>query len=159
MVRIGCRAGMWGRIRRPGRRPVAVLIAGSVAGLVLAGCGGGGDFKDKPRPAVPVQLTGAITDRSVSVEPNRVGAGPVTLIIANLSDQSHTVTLEGGPKNISEQVGPINPQDNARIQETLQPGTYTVKAGSDEATFNEIRSAKLHVGRARKSSSDRVLLP
>ena len=145
-------------MRRAGRTPVAVLIVGGLAGPV-AGCGGGDDFKDKPRPAVPVQLTGAITERAVSVQPNKVGAGPVTLIIANLSDQSHTVTLEGGPKNVSEQVGPINPQDNARIQETLEEGTYTVKAGSDEASFNEIRSATLHIGPPRKSSSDRVLLP
>jgi hypothetical protein len=125
----------------------------------MAGCGGGGDFKDKPRPPVPVQLTGAITDKSVSVEPNKVGAGPVTLIIANLTDVSHSVTLEGGPKNLSEQVGPIPPQDNARIQETLQEGTYTVKAGSDEASLSEIEPAEIHVGRPRASSSDKVLLP
>ena len=125
----------------------------------MGGCGGGESFKDKPRPAVPVQLTGAITDRAVSVQPDRVGAGPVTLIIANLSDQSHTVTLEGGPHNVSEQVGPINPQDNARIQETLEPGTYTVKAGSDEASADVIESATLHIGPRRRSSSDRVLLP
>jgi hypothetical protein len=125
----------------------------------MAGCGGGSDFKDKPRPPVPVQLTGAITDRSVSVQPNKVGAGPVTLIIANLSDQSHSVTLEGGPHNVSEQVGPINPQDTATIQENLRPGTYTVKAGSERATVREIAPATIEVGPKRKSSSDRVLLP
>src|SRR5918912_3964632 len=140
---------MWGRLTRVRRARVAVLLVGGLASPAMAGCGGGSDFKDKPRPPVTIQLTGAITDRSVSVEPNSVGAGPVTLIIANLSDQVHTVTLEGGPKNISEQVGPINPQDNARIQETLQEGTYTVTAGSDEASAQEIRSAKIHVGAPR----------
>jgi hypothetical protein len=146
-------------MRRVGRTRVAVLLVGGLAGPAIAGCGGGSDFKDKPRPPVPIQLTGAITDKSISVQPDKVGAGPVTLIIANLSDQSHTVTLEGGPKNISEQVGPINPQDNARIQETLQTGTYTISAGSGEATLDEIQPAELHVGAKRKSSSDRVLLP
>ena len=159
MVRIGCPAGMWGRMRRVGRARVAVLLVGGLASPAMAGCGGGSDFKDKPRPPVPIQLTGAITARSVSVEPNRVGAGPVTLIIANLSDQSHSVTLEGGPHNVSERVGPINPQDNARIQETLEEGTYTVTASSDEATVSEIRPAKIHVGPPRRSSSDKVLLP
>jgi hypothetical protein len=108
---------------------------------------------------VPVELSGVINNTNVSVEPGRIGAGPITLVIANLSAQSHTVTLEGGPKNTSEQVGPINPQDTGTIQETLQPGTYTVKAGSDRASAREINPATIDVGPKRKSSSGTVLLP
>jgi hypothetical protein len=144
---------MWGRSR------AALVLVGGVAALAIVGCGGGEDFKNKPRPPVPIQLTGVINNTSVSVEPNQVGAGPITLVIANLSSQSHTVTLEGGPKDTSEQVGPINPQDTGTIQETLQQGTYTVKAGSDRATVREITPATIEVGRKRKSSSDQVLLP
>ena len=144
---------------RVGRTRVAVLLVGGLAMPALAGCGGGSDFKNKPRPPVPIQLTGAINDRAVSVQPDKVGAGPVSIVIANLSNQSHTVTIEGGPHNTSEEVGPINPQDTARIQETLEQGTYTVKAGSDEAAAQEIKSAKLRVGPPRKSSSGTVLLP
>ncbi len=142
-----------------GRTRVAALIAASLIGTALAGCGGGGDFKDKPRPAVPLHLTGVINDRSVTVEPSRLGAGPIDLVIANLSKEAHTVTLEGGPKNTSEQVGPLNPQDTGHIQETLQPGTYTVKAGSEQAAVRLIKPATLQVGRHRKSSSGTVLLP
>ena len=138
---------------------VAALIAASLIGTALAGCGSDDDFKDKPRPAVPLQLTGVINDRTVTVEPSRLGAGPINLVIANLSKQAHTVTLEGGPKNTSEQVGPINPQDTGRIQETLQPGTYTVKAGSEQAAVRLIKPATLQVGPHRKSSSGTVLLP
>jgi hypothetical protein len=69
------------------------------------------------------------------------------------------VTLEGGPHNTIEQVGPINPLDAGQIQQTLDPGTYTVKAGSDQASSNEIKAATLEIGPARKSSSDTVLLP
>jgi hypothetical protein len=144
---------MWGRSR------LALVLVGSVAALPAAGCGGGSDFKDKPRPPVSVELSGVINNTSVSVEPTHLGAGPVTLVIANLSSQSHTVTLEGGPDNTSEQVGPINPQDTATIQENLRPGTYTVKAGSERATVREIAPATIEVGAKRKSSSDRVLLP
>jgi hypothetical protein len=125
----------------------------------VAGCGGGEDFKNKPRPPSPISLSGVINNTDVSVEPSQVGAGPVTLVIANLSDQSHTVTLEGGPKDTSEQVGPINPQDTGTIQETLQQGTYTVKAGSDRAAARAISPATLEVGPKRKSSADQVLLP
>jgi len=141
------------------RTHVAVPLVGGLTALALVGCGGGSDFKNKPRPPVPIQLSGAINDKEVSVEPNRIGAGPVTLVIANLSNQSHTVTIEGGPHNTTEQVGPINPQDTARIQETLEQGTYTVKAGSDRAAAQEIKPAKLHIGRPRPSSSGTVLLP
>jgi hypothetical protein len=144
---------------RVGRARVATLLVGGLAVPTAIGCGGGSDFKDKPRPPVTVQLTGSINDRAVSVEPNKVGAGPVTIVIANLSGQSHTVTIEGGPHNTTETVGPINPQDTANIQETLQEGTYTVKAGSDRAAAREISPATLHIGPSRSSSSGRVLLP
>jgi hypothetical protein len=152
---------MWGRIKltRGRRTRVALVLVGSVAALPAAGCGGGSDFKNKPRPPVPIELSGVINRTTVSVEPTRVGAGPVTLVIANLSTQSHTVTLSGGPENTSEQVGPINPQDTGTIQETLRPGTYTVKAGSERAATREITPATLEVGPKRKSSSGTVLLP
>lgn len=144
---------MWGRSR------VALVLVGSMAILPMAGCGGGDDFKNKPRPPVPIDLSGVINNTSVSVEPSHVGAGPITLVIANLSSQSHTVTLEGGPKNTREQVGPINPQDTGTIQETLRQGVYTVKVGSNRATAREITPATIDVGPKRKSSSDKVLLP
>jgi hypothetical protein len=136
-----------------------VLIVGVLAIPALDGCGGGSDFKDNPRPAVPIQLSGVITDKAVSVEPTKVGAGPVVILISNQSVRAHTVTLEGGPHNIVEQVGPINPLDAGRIQQTLDPGTYTVTAGSEPASATEIKPAKLHIGPARKSSSGTVLLP
>jgi hypothetical protein len=155
-----CPHGMWGRIRltRGRRTRVALVLVGGVAALPT-GCGGDADFKNKPRPPVPIELSGVINDTSVSVEPTRLGAGPVTLVIANLSSQSHTVTLQGGPDNTSEQVGPINPQDTGTIQETLKPGTYQVKAGSDRARARVIAPATLEIGPKRKSSSDTVLLP
>ncbi|MEA2308622.1 MAG: hypothetical protein QOG41_1631 [Thermoleophilaceae bacterium] len=144
---------------RVGRTRVAVLLVGGLAMPAIAGCGGGSDFKNKPRPPAPVELSGVITDKAVSVEPSKLGAGPVTILISNQSKQSHTVTLEGGPHNTTEQVGPINPLDAARIQETLEPGTYTVKAGSDRAAARQIKPATLAVGKERESSSGQVLLP
>ena len=150
---------MWGRrrITKVGRARFSLLVAGTVAASALVACGSGEDFKNEPRPAVPVQLTGVITDDEVSVQPSTIGAGPVVLIISNQSDQSHTVTLEG--ERTTQRVGPINPLDTGRIQETLEPGTYTVKAGSERAAVREIRPAQLLIGEKRKPSSDTVLLP
>jgi hypothetical protein len=147
---------MWG-VTKVGRTRNAAVLAGGAVVLAVAGCGGGKDFENKPRPAVPIQLTGAITPQGVSVEPSKVGAGPAVLRISNLTSESHTITIEGPSSR--EQVGPINPQDVGQIQENLKPGTYEVRAGSARAAPKSIRPAKLTVGPARPSSSNSVLLP
>lgn len=129
------------------------------AGLVVASCGED-DFENEPRPPVPKQLTGVITDERVTISPDDLGAGPVVITVSNQTEMSHTVTLEsadGG--NIREQVGPINPLDTATIQRTLDPGRYTVRAGSEQAVEREISPATLRIGRERDSASDELLLP
>ena len=128
-------------------------------GLALAGCGED-DFENEPRPPVPKQLTGVITDEKVTVSPNELGAGPVVITVSNQTEASHTVTLESSDDGtIREQVGPINPLDTATLQRTLDPGTYTVSAGSETAVPKEIQPAKLNIGQERKSGSDELLLP
>jgi hypothetical protein len=135
-------------------RDVSLLLAGAV---LVAGCGGGSHFKDKPRPPVPLQLTGVITDRGVQVSPRRVGAGPVILIVSNQTSGAHTVTLEGNGS--TDTVGPINPMGTGKLQQTLSQGTYTVKAGSAQATSAEIPSGKVIVTKDRQGSSSDLLLP
>ena len=142
-----------------GRTRVAALLSSLCAlGLVVAGCGGGKDFADKPRPPVPIQLNGVITSSRVTISPNKVGAGPVQIVVANETNQSHTLTLDGD-SIAPVRVGPVNPQDTATIQQTLKPGQYTVKAGSVEAVTKEIAPAHLVIGRQRQSSNDQVGLP
>ena len=128
-------------------------------GLALAGCGED-DFENEPRPPVPKQLSGVITEEEVTVSPNKLGAGPVVITISNQTESPHTVTLESvGGGTIREQSSPINPLDTATIQRTLEPGEYTVRAGSSEAVAREIRPATLRIGKSRKSASDELLLP
>jgi hypothetical protein len=130
-----------------------------MAGLALAGCGED-DFENEPRPPVPKELSGVITEEALTVSPNRLGAGPVVITISNQTPDSHTVTLESASGGtIREQVGPINPLDTATIQRTLVPGRYTVKAGSEEAVKREIDPARLVIGKERDSASDELLLP
>jgi hypothetical protein len=142
-----------------GRIRVAALLMGLPAmGLLGVGCGGGSDFQDKPRPAAPLQLSGVITSSKVTVSPSRIGAGPVVILVSNQTNRSHTLTLDGD--NIAPvRVGPINPLDTAEIQQTLQPGSYTVKAGSEQAVAKEIAPAHLTIGKPRPSSNDQVELP
>ena len=135
------------------------LPALCAAGLALAGCGED-DFENEPRPPVPVQLTGVITAEKVTVSPNELGAGPVVITVSNQTKASHTLTLESSDGGtIREQVGPINPLDTATLQRTLEPGEYTVSAGSEAAVPQEIAPAKLTIGQERKSGSDELLLP
>jgi hypothetical protein len=142
---------------RVGRNRTAALLAGALSLLVMSGCGDDDDFANDPRPPSPVQLSGVITNSDVSVEPRKIGAGPIILIVSNQTEQSHTVTLEG-PSG-SEEVGPINPLDTGRIQHNLEQGSYQIKAGSDKAVDEEIQPAVLSVGPKRESSSNSVLLP
>jgi hypothetical protein len=125
--------------------------------LAVAGCGGGKDFANKPRPPVTLQLTGVITKEKVTISPNRVGAGPVVIKVSNQSGGTRMLLLEGN--GIQESVGPISSLDVGTLQKTLRPGRYTVKAGSEAATRHAIRPATLVIGKERGSASDRVLLP
>jgi hypothetical protein len=134
-----------------------VIVVSAVAVIALSGCGGGKDFANKPRPPVPLQLTGVITNAKVTISPRKVGAGPVVITVSNQTGQSRTLTLDG--QGLQERVGPINPLDTAQLQKTLKPGRYTVTAGSEQATAKTIAPATLVIGKERASGSDQVLLP
>jgi hypothetical protein len=135
----------------------APLLACVPLAILVVGCGGGEDFKNNPRPPVPLQVTGVITEKRVTVSPNKFGAGPIVLNVSNLTEQSHTLTLDG--EQVRERVGPINPQDVATIQKTLKAGHYAVRAGSAAAAPREIKPATLVVGPERPSAQDKLLLP
>ena len=137
--------------------PLMAFALLAMGGSIFSACGGEDEFANKPRPAAPVQLTGVITDKGVTVSPDRVGAGPIVLLISNQTDEARTVTLDGG--GTTDTVGPVNPQDVAKLQQTVETGNYTVKAGSAKAVARELDPATLRVGKPRKSSSDQVLLP
>lgn len=134
----------------------ALILSAALAATALAACGDD-DFENEPRPPVPIELTGVITDERVTVSPNRVGAGPIVLTVSNQDERSHTVTLEG--EGIRERVGPINPEDTASIQKTLPMGRFSVKAGSAEARDERLKPATIVVGEQRESASDELLLP
>jgi hypothetical protein len=145
----------FGSVRLPAMRRTAV--AGLALALALAGCGGGKDFANKPRPPVTLELTGVITKDEVTISPRKVGAGPVVITVSNQSGGKRMLVLDGN--GIQESVGPISNLDTAKLQKTLTPGRYTVKAGSEAATATEIKPATLVIGKERASASDKVLLP
>jgi len=139
-----------------GKTPAGGLTALACCALLLSACGEE-DFKNDPRPATAVNLTGVIQPKGLTISPNGRGAGPFLITVSNQTDDAHTVTLEGD--SVEETVGPIQPQDTATIQRTLEPGTYEVRAGSERAVAREIPPFELTVGKARKSSANELLLP
>jgi hypothetical protein len=133
-----------------------VVLALGIAGV--AGCGGDEDgYANDPRPPSPVAVTAAITDRGVTVSPERLGAGPVNLTVANLTDQAHELTLEtdeigGTGGGIRQTTGPINPGDTAQLRADLASGSYEVSIAGE-------RPASLRVGARRPSAQDQLLQP
>jgi hypothetical protein len=160
-------------------RRTASVIVGGLTLVAFAGCGGGDDkFQNEPRPPVPTQLTGVITNEEVTVSPDVLPLPaekgqqeaatdldtPIILVISNQTQDAHTVTLTGKTRDgkpIEASTPPINPLDTAQIQQTLPAGTYEVKAGSEKAVDpgEQIGAATLTVNPNRQTSSDDVLLP
>jgi len=135
-----------------------MLCLAPVGAVALAGCGGGEDFKNEPRPAVTIQLSGVITDKRMEVQPSRIGAGPIVLLISNQTDASHSVTLEGEGVT-PEEVGPINPLDTATIQKDLPEGEFEIAVVDDAGEDAAIDAATLDVDGERPSGSNTLLLP
>jgi len=65
-----------------------------VFAVAVAGCGSNNDYKNQPRPPSPIVLTASISKDKVSVSPANFGAGPVSLIITNLTGAPQEVTFE-----------------------------------------------------------------
>jgi hypothetical protein len=128
-----------------------------ICGIVVIGGCGGEDFKNKPRPAAAIELTGVIQPKGVTIDPAKVGGGAVQITISNQTPDAHTLTLRGD--SVEETVGPIQPMDTGTIQKTLKRGTYEVRAGSERAVKKEIPPGRLTVGNTRPSSSGQLLLP
>lgn len=128
------------------------------AAFAVSGCGDNASYANEDRPPVPVTLTAAIQGEQVRLSPTRVGAGPVVLIIANLTDRSRRVTVESDTLGsdsggLKQQTSPINPQGTAKLQVDLKEGRYLVHLGDSD------KSSTLRVGKPRESSQNQLLLP
>ena len=136
-------------------------LAAAVGTMLLAGgCGGGDDdYANEPRPPEPIVVSASINASRVSVSPRTFGAGPVTLIVTNQTEQAQELTLEtdeigGEGPGLEQNSGPINPGDTASLKADLTRGTYRVAVEG-----NAIEPASLRVGASRPSAQDELLQP
>lgn len=134
---------------------MACVLAVSASALI-GGCGDDEDYANDPRPPSQIVVTASISSERVSVSPGEFGAGPVNLVVTNQSDSAQRLTLRssGGPKNIEQQTGPINPRETASLQADLPKGEYEVAVSGDG-----IAPASVAVGAPRKSAQDELLQP
>jgi hypothetical protein len=144
---------------------VAAVLGGRVYGGIalalvsVAGCGGGGDYANKPRPPAPINVTAAITNSKISVSPRRFGAGPIVLIISNQSSSAQKVTFEtdelgGDQPGRKFNTTPINPRATATLKVDVRQGRWKLSASEDA-----VRPAALRVGRKRDSAQNDLLQP
>jgi hypothetical protein len=143
-------------MRTASGRAVAIAIAGALA-LATAACGTTTDRRNERRPPTRIVLTGSISTDRVSISPRRFGAGPVSLIVANLTDASQQVTLETADRDrpgVRQETAPINPRDTAELRADLGSGRYTV-----HVTGGGITAATLRVGKRRPSAQNDLLQP
>jgi hypothetical protein len=139
-----------------------------VAACLIAGCGNSTKFANKPRPAIPVDLTVYINNSRVSLSPAKVGAGEVIFIVTNQADRAESLTVHpsGDSSTQLATTGPIQPQATAQVTVDLRrPGDYTIgtspsgQTQAELATATKIQPAALHIGPARPSSSNTLLQP
>jgi len=138
------------------RTTAQVVPCLAVVAATVAGCGGGSDYKNEPRPAAPIVVTASISKDAVSVSPRKFGAGPVTLIVTNQTSASQQLTLEinSGQAGFKGRTGPINPRDTGQLKADLGEGTYSVHVDG-----NAIKAARLSVGSKRPSAQNDLLQP
>jgi hypothetical protein len=137
----------------------------AVTALVVSACGSaGGQSASVLRPPNPVNLTVYVNDSKVSVSPTSVGAGPITFIVTNQASHAEALAISKGGSTLAS-TAPINPQGTTQVSVNFKPGRYTIStgnAGKNDAQLSKqssIRSASIHIGRQRASSSNSVLQP
>jgi hypothetical protein len=141
------------------RRGCTWLAVAAALPAAAAGCGGGEDYENRPRPPAPINVTAAITDNRVRVSPESFGAGPVTLIVSNQSSAAQELSFEtqelgGSEPGLKQSSGPIEPRGTATLQVDVREGSYMVRV-EDQG----IQPATVEVAGKRKSAQQDLLQP
>jgi hypothetical protein len=135
------------------RARCGLALVAALAAIAVSGCGGDDEARSEQRPPVAVNLSVQIGTERVTVSPDGVGAGPVTLLVANQSGASQILTVDG--PRLRRAVGPIPPGDTATLKITMGTGEFTI--GAEESAG--LDPATVKVGPPRKSAQNELLLP
>ena len=128
-----------------------MLVAAALLGvLVVAGCGRS-DFKNDPRPPVPAEVSAKISSQGVAVSPREFGAGLVNFTVANLTNETGSLVIQGPVEAASPDIAP---GDTGTVKVNMKTGSY-------EASVNGFTVAPFAftVGPERPSGQNQLLLP
>jgi len=128
-----------------------LLVAAALLGVVaVAGCGRS-DFKNDPRPPVPAEVSVKIAPDGVGVSPREFGAGLVNFTVANLTNETGSLVIQGPVDATSNDIAPGD-ADTIKVD---------MKTGSYEATVDGFTVAPFGftVGPERPSGKNDLLLP
>lgn len=135
-------------------------IAGLAAVVLLAaGCGGGGERTNAPRPPAQAMMTAAIHDDVIRVSPATIGAGQIVLVVSNQTRRPQRLTFEtdelgSGRPGRTASTPVIGPSATGRLTIDARSGRYSVHTRD-----RRVRAAHVVIGAPRPSSQDQLLLP
>jgi hypothetical protein len=132
------------------RPPLLAVAAALVIALTAAGCGRN-DFKNDPSPPIPAEISVKIANDGVGVSPKTFGAGLAVFTVANLTNQTGSLTIRGP---VSAGSDSIPPGSTGQFKTDLQSGRY-------EASVDGIavKPFSFTVGPERPSGQNTLLLP
>jgi hypothetical protein len=142
------------RTSRRALAPAVLTIA-----VLVAGCGGGSNYKNNLRPPPPLNITASVSNAGIAVSPGAFGAGPIVLIVTNQTGASQEVTFEsdelGATKpGVTQTTEPINPRGTGQLKVDVTEGRYRVRAANAD-----ISPAQITVGPSRQSAQNDLLQP
>lgn len=131
-----------------------------LAALVAAGCGSNARTANELRPPLPIQIDASLMPKKISISPNQIGGGPVTLIVSNLTGSDQRITFGANSPSgasdlrIDSQSATIAPTNTALMKADLTDGTYSLSVEDDA-----IPAALLTVSGERPSAQNDLMLP
>ncbi len=132
-------------LRRRGRAWVCARRPWFWRPLAVAGCGRN-DFKNDPRPPIPTEVTVKIATDGVAVSPKEFGAGLVNFTVANLTDQTGSLAINGPVDADSDQIQPGPP---STVKVDLKTGSYEASADGHRASGRQLHRRAASAPRAR----------
>jgi hypothetical protein len=131
------------------------VLTAALAAVAAGGCGESKQYANHTRPPTPVTIAAAVSQGRISLSPGKVGAGPITLSVANLGQRTVEVKMEPVDAGSGRaESGPINPQGTAQLNVDVVQGTYRVTAHGAQ-----VSPANLAVGSKRPSAQNDLLTP
>ncbi|MBJ7244113.1 MAG: hypothetical protein JHD03_04780 [Solirubrobacteraceae bacterium] len=140
------------------RKPILAVLA--LAALALVGCGTKERTANELRPPLPIQLDASLMPKKISLSPNQIGGGPITLIVSNLTGSDQRVTFGANSPSgssdlrIDSQSATIAPNNTATMKADLTDGTYSLSVEDDA-----IPASLLSVSGERPSAQNDLMLP